>query len=284
VGVSIDGPQKFHDDYRIDKNYQSTFDRVMDGIQALKRNNVEFNTLTTVHKGNEDFPLDIYHFLKENGSKYMQFIPIVERNIINQAGDELHLVPQNFHGKAQVTSWSVDPQKYGDFLCNIFDEWVLNDVGKYFIQLFDITLEAWAGMTPSLCIFQKQCGNAVAMEHNGDIYSCDHFVYPENYLGNIMETSLRKIVASHKQHLFGSAKESKLPKYCRQCDVKFICNGECPKHRFMKTPDGESGLSYLCSGYRKFFHHTAPYMQFMVRELAENQAPANVMKWAIAQK
>jgi uncharacterized protein len=284
IGISIDGPRELHDAYRVDKGGQPTFDRVMRGIETLKRNGVEFNTLTTVHRGNADHPLKVYRFLKENGSGFMQFIPIVER-ISNQATvDGLQLISPSFAGSAKVAPWSVEPRQFGRFLCAIFDEWVRNDVGRYFVQLFDVGLEMWSGMEASLCVFRKQCGAALAMEHSGDLYSCDHFVYPENRLGNIMESPLAELVDSEQQRKFGADKETMLPKYCRECDVRFACNGECPKHRFLTTPDGEPGLNYLCAGYKMFFHHVDPYMQFMARELAAQRPPANVMRWIAAQE
>jgi uncharacterized protein len=180
---------------------------------------------------------------------------------------------------AQVTEWSVKPQQYGKFLCALFDEWVRNDVGKIFVQLFDVTLAAWAGMEPSLCVFQKTCGAAAVLEHNGDIYSCDHFVYPENRLGNIMEQPLADLLRSDPQTRFGRDKRDRLPRYCQDCEVRFICNGECPKHRFTKTPDGEENLNYLCPAYKLFFGHAAPYMEFMANELGAERPPANIMAW-----
>ena len=283
VGLSIDGPRELHDTYRLDKGGQPTFDRVMCGIETLKRNGVEFNTLTTVHRANADHPLAIYRFLKENGSGFMQFIPIVERIAHQVTADGLQLISPDFGEAAQVASWSVEPRQFGRFLCAIFDEWVRNDVGRYYVQLFDVSLEIWAGMEASLCVFRKQCGAALAIEHCGDLYSCDHFVYPQNRLGNIMESPLETLVQSDQQRSFGEAKESTLPRYCRECDVRFACNGECPKHRFASTPDGEAGLNYLCAGYKMFFRHIDPYMRFMAAELASNRAPANVMQWVAAQ-
>ena len=284
IGISIDGPRALHDAYRVDKGGQPTFDRVMRGIETLKRNGVEFNTLTTVHSGNADYPLEVYRFLKENGSGFMQFIPIVERIAHQVTADGLQLVSPEFSGGARVAPWSVEPKQFGRFLSAIFDEWVRNDVGKYFVQIFDVSLETWSGMDASLCVFRKQCGGAMAIEHSGDLYSCDHFVYPQNRLGNIMDSPLVSLVESEQQHSFGEAKESTLPKYCRECDVRFACNGECPKHRFLETPDGEPGLNYLCAGYKLFFHHIDPYMRFMARELAAQRPPANVMRWIAAQE
>ena len=244
---------------------------------------MEFNTLTTVHCGNADHPVEVYRFLKENGSGVMQFIPIAERIAHQVTSDGLHLVSPDFAGAANVAPWSVEPRQFGRFLCAIFDDWVRKDVGRYYVQLFEVSLEIWTGMEPSLCVFAKQCGSALAIEHCGDVYSCDHFVFPENRLGNIMESPLETLVNSEQQRSFGEAKESTLPRYCRECDVRFACNGECPKHRFLITPDGEPGLNYLCAGYKMFFHHVDPYMRFMAAELASNRAPANVMRWVAAE-
>jgi uncharacterized protein len=210
----------------------------------------------------------------------MQFIPIVERKTEITKDEKLSLVSPNYEGNAYVTEWSVKPEKYGDFLIKIFDSWVKNDVGKYFVQIFDIALESWYGMEPSLCVFRKTCGDALALEHNGDLYSCDHYVYPENKLGNILEAHISNLVNSPKQVKFGLDKNISLPNYCYNCEVRFACNGECPKHRFIKTPDGEDGLNYLCSGYKKFFNHIDPFMKLMVNELINKRPPANVMKFA----
>ena len=283
IGISVDGPRELHNAYRVDKGGQPTFDRVMRGIETLKRNKVEFNTLTTVHRANADHPLEVYRFLRENGSGFMQFIPIVERIAHQVTSEGLKLISPDFSGAAGVAPWSVDPRQFGRFLCAVFDEWVRRDVGRTFVQLFDVSLEMWTGMEASLCIFRRQCGSALAIEHSGDLYSCDHFVYPENRLGNIMESPLAALVDTEQQKHFGEAKESALPKYCRECDVRFACNGECPKHRFTKTPDGEAGLNYLCAGYKMFFHHVDPYMRFMAAELAAQRPPANVMRWVAAE-
>ena len=283
IGLSVDGPEEIHDTYRVDKGGQPTFEKVMRGMELLKNCGVEFNTLTTVHAGNQGRALEVYRFLKECGSGFMQFIPIVERVAQQATQDGLQLVSPNFLGTAQVTPWSVESLAFGRFLCAIFDEWVRNDVGKYYVQIFDVSLEMWAGMEASLCVFRRTCGAALALEHSGDLYSCDHFVYPENRLGNIMESPLAALVNSRQQKQFGDEKETKLPKYCRECDVRFACNGECPKHRFATTPDGEPGLNYLCAGYKLFFHHVDKYMRFMAAELTADRAPANVMRWAAVQ-
>jgi uncharacterized protein len=283
VGLSIDGPRELHDKYRLDKGGQPTFDHVMRGLETLKRNGVDFNTLTTVHRANANFPLEIYRFLKDNGSAHMQFIPIVERIAHEVTRDGLQLIAADFDGAARVAPWTVEPRQFGRFLCTIFDEWVRKDAGRYFVQLFDVSLEMWAGLESSLCVFRRQCGAALAIEHCGDIYSCDHFVYPQNRLGNIMESPLESLVDSSQQHRFGEAKETSLPRYCRECDVRFACNGECPKHRFVTAPDGEPGLNYLCVGYKMFFRHVDPYMRFMANELTIGRAPAGVMRWAAEQ-
>lgn len=276
IGLSIDGPEKLHDKLRVNKGGKPTFKNVMKGISFLKKHHVDFNTLTVVHKYNADYPLEIYDFLKEAGSGYMQFIPVVER-----ISSELKLASP-VDKDAVVSEWSVNPLQYGNFLIKIFDQWVRNDVGKYFVQIFDVSLESWVGLQPSLCVFRETCGDAMIIEHNGDIYSCDHFVYPENKLGNILENPLESLIKSKQQQEFGQDKLDSLPNYCLNCEVKFACNGECPKHRFIKTPEGEDGLNYLCAGYKKFFNHIDPYMKFMRDQLRMRKPPAEVMKWAKA--
>lgn len=278
VGVSIDGPAEMHDHYRVDKGNAPTFERVMRGLDKLKQHKVEFNTLTVVNRENSQYPLEVYRFLKEVGSGFMQFIPVVERITAQPATDGLVLIQPSFDRPAEVTEWSVEPLAYGKFLAKIFDEWVKKDVGRYFIQQFDVSLESWLGMEASLCVFRKTCGASLALEHTGDLYSCDHFVYPENKLGNIAEISLEQMAASEQQKSFGLDKLHSLPRMCRQCDVRFACNGECPKHRFLTTPDGEGGLNYLCAGYKHFFHHIHPYMNFMAAELSAGRPPANIMR------
>jgi len=278
VGVSIDGPRELHDCYRVDKGQAPTFDRVIRGISKLKHHEVDFNTLTVVHSRNSEHPLEVYRFLKEIGSGFIQFIPIVERRSALAGEGELKLIKPSSDHPAEVTEWSVVPEAYGKFLSRIFDEWVKKDVGRIFVQLFDVALESWMGMDASLCVFRKTCGSALAMEHTGDLYSCDHFVYPENKLGNIMEAALKTLVDSPEQKAFGQAKLLSLPKMCRTCEVRFACNGECPKHRFLTTPEGEPGLNYLCTGYKHFFRHIDPYMQFMAAELKAGRPPANIMR------
>jgi len=279
IGLSIDGPREIHDKYRVHKSGQSSFDAVMNGLNYLKKNNVEFNTLTCVQKDNSYKPLDVYNFLKDIGSRYMQFIPIVERKALHAKNNELELVLPSYKNEAVITDWSVEPLQYGKFMMAIFDEWVKQDVGSYFVQLFDVCLGIWCGQEASLCVFKETCGQALALEHNGDVYSCDHYVYTEHKLQNIMEKPLKNIVDSEKQIQFGLDKKIKLPNYCLKCDVRFACNGECPKNRFMKTPEGEDGLNYLCDGYKYFFHNIDPYMKFMANELSNKRPPANVIGW-----
>ena len=280
VGISIDGPAEIHNKYRVSKGNKPTFDFVIRGIEYLKKHNVEFNTLTVVQSDNSKYPLEIYRFLKEIGSGFMQFIPIVERISEVETNDGLSLVSPDYEKNAVVSDWSVNPKTYGNFLISIFDEWVRNDVGNYYVQIFDVALEAWVGNNPSLCIFNDTCGDAMAIEHNGDLYSCDHYVYPENLLGNILEEPMESLINSEQQEIFGKYKKDSLPKYCKNCNVRFVCNGECPKHRFIKTPNGEDGLNYLCEGYYKFFNHIDPYMKIMASHLMNKSAPANVMFWA----
>ena len=280
IGLSIDGPRKLHDTYRLDKGQKPTFDRVMDGINLLKKHRVEFNTLTVVSASNAKHPLEVYEFLREVGSGYIQFIPLVERlpgesAVVN--GLDFAEPPESGQLPSPVTRWSVPSELYGDFLITIFNEWVSRDVGKVFVQMFDVSLGIWSGHGPGLCLFLENCGEALAVEHNGDLYSCDHFVYPKYHLGNIMNDSLGAMVNSDQQRSFGQAKSETLPKYCRECDVRFACHGECPKHRFLTTPDGEEGLNYLCTGYKKYFHHVDPYMKKMAELMQARKAPANIM-------
>lgn len=275
VGVSIDGPQEFHDEYRRTRSGGPSFQKVMRGIRTLNRHNVEWNALAVVNDFNGDYPLEFYRFFKSIGCHYIQFTPIVER--IEQHADGRHLaaVDEDSH---QMADFSVDPDQWGDFLCALFDEWVRQDVGEYYIQLFDATLANWVGVEPGVCSMAKTCGHAGVMEYNGDVYSCDHFVFPQYKLGNIAEKSLYEMMHSERQMAFGTNKRKALPRQCRECEFLFACNGECPKNRFARTADGEAGLNYLCRGYRKFFRHVKPYMDFMANEYLNDRAPANVME------
>jgi uncharacterized protein len=280
VGISIDGPKRFHDTYRVDKGGLPTFARVIRGLEVLKRHGVEFNILTVVNRKNSYYPLEVYRFLKRHGSGYIQFIPAVERIAGTRRSHGVTISDSAQKVPATVSDRSVEPEAFGRFLCAVFDEWVRNDVGTQFVQLFDVALEMWMGMDASLCVFRRTCGSAMALEHNGDLYSCDHFVNPENRLGNIMESPLASLATSAQQRAFGSAKNDSLPQYCRDCDVRFACNGECPRNRFAMTPSGEPGLNYLCAGYKMFFQHIDPCMRFMANELRNRRPPANVMSWA----
>lgn len=279
IGISIDGPQEIHDFFRIDKAERPTFDRVVHGIELLKKHGVEFNTLTVVPKDNALYPLEVYNFLKETGSGYIQFIPIVERARTGGSEEDILLVGPE-HKDAEVTDWTVIPEEYGEFLITIFDEWVRKDVGKVFVQIFDVTLANWVSQPGGLCVFSETCGNAMVLEHNGDLYCCDHFVYPHYLLGNVRQKTLKEMALSAQQYTFGQAKLLDLPKCCMDCEYRFACHGECPKHRFVKTPDGEDGLNYLCKAYKMFFSYVHPYMQYMGDELTAQRPPANVMKWA----
>jgi len=278
VGISIDGPRAMHDAYRVDKGGQPTFDKVMRGLGHLRERKVEYNVLTTLHRANADHPLEVYRFLRDEcGARYMQFIPIIER-FADEATEWRSWRDRPFYTQtgANVTARSVTAKQYGKFHSGVFDEWVRTDVGRVFVQLFDTTLENWYSGQTSLCIHRATCGTSLAMEHNGDVYSCDHFVEPRFKLGNIAEKPLVDLVNSAQQRWFGEYKNASLPKYCRECDVRFACHGGCPKDRFISAPDGEPGLNYLCEGYKLFFHHVAPAMGVMVQLLHENRAPSEI--------
>ncbi|MDY7077345.1 MAG: anaerobic sulfatase maturase [Chloroflexota bacterium] len=269
IGLSIDGPRTLHDTYRVDKGGKPTFERVMTGLSFLKKHLVEFNILTTVHAANADYPLEVYRFLRDEVStQFVQFIPIVTRD--NETG---------FQEGDAVTARSVTGRQYGDFLIAVFDEWVRQDVGRVFVQIFDVALGAWSGQRSGLCVFEETCGTGLAMEHNGDLYACDHFVEPKYMLGNILETPLVEMARSEQQQRFGAAKRDALPRYCQECTVRFVCNGGCPKNRLLYTPDGEPGLNYLCEGYRSFFGHIDRPMHMMAAELEAGRSPANVMSY-----
>lgn len=287
VGLSIDGPRELHDLYRVDKKGQPSFDQVMRGLRLLQKHNVEYNTLTVVHRENARKPLEVYRFLKKIGSKFLQFIPLVERQSTTTAvtvnglslAEPPMLGPQaSRENLAAVTPWSVLPEDYGRFLCSIYDTWVRGDVGQVYVQMFDVCLGIWSGHGSSICLFTENCGKALAIEHNGDLYSCDHYVYPRYHLGNVLNQSLAELVDSPAQQQFGLDKSQTLPQYCRSCEVRFACNGECPKHRFLNTPDGESGLNYLCAAYKQFFKHIDPTMKQMTALLQAGQPPARIME------
>lgn len=267
VGLSLDGPRHLHDAYRRDKGGGPTFDRVMAGLSLLMKHCVEFNILACVHTLNAEHPLEVYRFFRDElQARFVQFIPIVER-----------AMPSSYQQGSQVTTRSVTGRQYGDFLITIFDEWVRCDVGQVYIQLFDVALAAWLGRPAGLCVFEPTCGAALALEHNGDLYACDHFVEPRFLLGNLLQTPLVDLVSSPSQVQFGLNKQALLPRYCRQCPVRFVCQGGCPKNRLLETPEGEPGLNALCQGYRAFFTHIDPFMRFMVDELRAGRPPANIM-------
>jgi uncharacterized protein len=292
VGLSLDGPARLHNAYRVDKQGGDTYDAVLRGLRLLKKHNVEFNTLTVVNRANARHPLEVYRFLRDIGSGFLQFIPLVERLPDGEAvklGLDLALPPRSDeeeHRRLPVTGPSVEPKLYGEFLCTIFDEWVSRDVGKTFVQIFDVTLGNWLGGSHrgGLCVFSETCGTALAMEHNGDVYACDHYVYPQYQLGNILNRSLGEMVSSEFQREFGRAKADTLPRYCRECEVRHLCHGECPKHRFLRTPDGEAGLNYLCRAYKMFFKHSAEAMQHMAMLIRSGRTPAEIMSQAVVSR
>ncbi|MDO4790136.1 MAG: anaerobic sulfatase-maturation protein [Porphyromonas sp.] len=273
IGISIDGTSEQHDKYRKDKKGIGTHSDVVRGIELLKRFDIPFNILAVVNDFNADRPLEFYRFFKDLGCKYIQFSPAVERTYYSD--NSLSLPSETFE-KVKVASYSVSPAQWGRFLIAIFDEWVRNDVGEIFVQIFDATLSNWVGLSPGVCIFAERCGNALALEQNGDVYSCDHFVFPRFRLGNIRQTPLAEMVYGEKQRAFGESKRTSLPEQCLSCTYLFACNGECPKNRFATTASGEEGLNYLCAGYYAFFHHVAPYMDFM-KELLRQQLPPSLI-------
>lgn len=267
IGLSLDGPAHVHDAFRVNKGGKPTHSLVMAGLDSLHRHQVEYNILTTVHSANAPHPLEVYRFIRDEvKASFVQFIPIVQRD--NQTG---------YQEGNRVTDRSVSGRSYGRFLNAVFDEWVCRDVGKVFVQMFDVTLAGWVGHPPGLCIFDETCGRALALEHNGDLYACDHYVEPRYHLGNTRREALPVLVNSEVQQAFGEAKKDSLPGFCRACEVRFLCNGGCPKNRILKTPQGEDGLNILCDGYKDFFTHTEPAMRFMADELRSGRPPAGIM-------
>lgn len=260
VGISIDGPQDMHDAYRMKRNGGPTWEKVMQGIEMLDRYEVEWNAMAVVNDITAARPLDFYRFFRDKiECRYLQFTPVVER--IRRHEDGRHLAHVMDGDEYAVAPFSVTPEAWGSFLCTMFDEWYNNDVGEMFVQTFEATLANWAGMTPGVCSLSDWCGHAAVMEHNGDIYCCDHFVFPEYYLGNIRNRGILDMLNSERQMAFADMKTKGLPTQCRQCRWQFACHGECPRNRFAKTKDGEPGLNYLCEGYRRYFEHVAPFME-----------------------
>lgn len=276
VGISIDGPQPDHDHYRLTAAGKPSWKKVMQGIKLLKKHGVEWNAMAVVNAYNANHPLEFYRFFKENGCQFLQFTPIVERLTRHEDGRTLaSLVDKD---EISLSEASVAPEQWGYFLCAIFDEWVRKDVGKIFVEIFDCTLANWMGISPGICAYSKECGHAGVMEHNGDVYSCDHFVFPEYKLGNIRDYSLIDMLYGEQQQEFSRLKHSSLPRQCKECDMEFACHGECPKNRFMKDKYGDSGLNYLCPGYYHYYQHVAPYMDYMKQELMSQRPPSNIMK------
>lgn len=273
VGLSVDGPSDFHDEYRRDAAGKPTFLKTMRGINILNKHGVRWNAMAVVNDYNADYPEEFYDFFKEIGCNFIQFAPIVER--ITPEGD---LAPVTDNSPdLRLSDMSVSPEQWGEFLCRLFDRWVKEDVGKVYVQIFDATLANWVGVAPGVCSMAETCGHAAAMEWNGDVYACDHFVFPEYKLGNIHSDTFVNMMGSDRQLAFGAAKRDGLPSQCRNCQFLFACHGECPKNRFAVTADGEPGLNYLCKGYKRFFSHVKPYMDFMAAEYKAGRAPANVM-------
>lgn len=276
VGISIDGPQPDHDHYRLTAAGKPSWQKVMQGIKLLKKHGVEWNAMAVVNAYNVNHPLEFYRFFKENGCQFLQFTPIVERLTRHEDGRTLASLADK--DEIPLSEASVAPEQWGYFLCAIFDEWVRKDVGKIFVEIFDCTLANWMGISPGICAYSKECGHAGVMEHNGDVYSCDHFVFPEYKLGNIRDHSLIDMLYGEQQQEFSRLKHSSLPRQCKECDMEFACHGECPKNRFMKDKYGDSGLNYLCPGYYHYYQHVAPYMDYMKQELMAQRPPSNIMK------
>lgn len=276
VGISIDGPQPYHDHYRLTAAGKPSWKKVMQGIKLLKKHGVEWNAMAVVNAYNANHPIEFYRFFKENGCQFLQFTPIVERLTRHEDGRTLASLADK--DEIPLSEASVAPEQWGYFLCAIFDEWVRKDVGKIFVEIFDCTLANWMGISPGICAYSKECGHAGVMEHNGDVYSCDHFVFPEYKLGNIRDHSLIDMLYGEQQQEFSRLKHSSLPRQCKECDMEFACHGECPKNRFMKDKYGDSGLNYLCPGYYHYYQHVAPYMDYMKQELMAQRPPSNIMK------
>ena len=276
VGISIDGPQPDHDHYRLTAAGKPSWKKVMQGIKLLKKHGVEWNAMAVVNAYNANHPLEFYRFFKENGCQFLQFTPIVERLTRHEDGRTLASLADK--DEISLSEASVAPEQWSYFLCAIFDEWVRKDVGKIFVEIFDCTLANWMGVSPGICAYSKECGHAGVMEHNGDVYSCDHFVFPEYKLGNIRDHSLIDMLYGEQQQEFSRLKHSSLPRQCKECDMEFACHGECPKNRFMKDKYGDSGLNYLCLGYYHYYQHVAPYMDYMKQELMAQRPPSNIMK------
>lgn len=276
IGLSLDGPEDIHDAFRRDCGGAPTFARVMKGVELMKRTGVEFNILSTVNARSEGRGVEVYRFLRSL-NRYMQFLPVVE--YVRMRPGKRPLIVSPDEEDAVEAPWSVSAKGYGQFMCDVFDEWVKYDVGNCFVQLFDVTLANWCGVPPSLCAFAEVCGDGLVVEHNGDVYSCDHFVYPEYRLGNIKDGELSGMYRSNEQQLFGRDKRDALPLECKRCNYYFLCHGECPKHRFAYAGNGEPYMNALCQGYKMFFRHTDPYMRYMKTLVEKGEPASEVMKW-----
>ena len=283
VGLSLDGPREIHNAYRVDKGGKGSFDEVIHGWRALVNHAVDFNILCTVHDRNENHGREVYRFFRDElGAHHIQFIPIIERVAGPATPDSSGVSswrerPLYVQDGSDVTDRSIQPERWGQFLIDVFEEWVRRDVATVYVQMFDVALANWVGEQPDLCVYSETCGRALTIEHTGDVYSCDHFVEPKYLLGNIRETDLVELVGSPQQEAFGLAKRDTLPEYCLQCDVRFACHGGCPKDRFRDTPTGDGGLNYLCAGYKRFFHHIDDTMSFMAQQLRQGRAPSDAM-------
>ncbi len=277
IGVSLDGPQEIHDAYRRDRGNAPTFGKVMAAIERMQRHKVEYNILATVNSKSEGRGREVYDFLRRAGN-FIQFLPVVE--YVRHRDGKRPLIVSPDVEDAVPAPWSVSSDGFGEFMCDVFDEWIKCDVGSRFVQLFDVTLANWCGVPPSLCAFCETCGDAPVVEHNGDVYSCDHFVYPEYRLGNIQTSSLAGMYSSEEHQSFGRDKREALPMECKRCTYNFLCRGECPKHRFATSKNGEPYMNTLCGGYKKFFRHSDPYMRHMKMLLQKERSPMEVMHWA----
>jgi uncharacterized protein len=280
VGVSIDGPREIHDYHRRGVGKTSTWEKVMRGINLLRDHGVSFHTMTAITRHSARYPIQIYKFLKDLGSSYQQYAPVVERYLKHKTTIEPELAAPHVRLGAALTTWSVPPESYGEFMVSIFNEWIRNDVGKVFVQLFETTLANWLKEDPGLCLFRKYCGNSLMMEQNGDVYACEHYVFPEYLRGNIMHEPLLEVALSGEQVSFGFNKHDQLPDMCRACEFLFACHGECPKNRISTTPDGEYGLNYLCPGFKRFFSHVSPFMDHMATQIRNGKSPLSVKKFA----
>jgi len=278
IGISIDGPAELHDSYRVNRSGKGSHHKVIQAINLLKRYQVEFNLLAVVSQNNVNQPEKVYNYLKSLGTAHIQFIPLVEREATDVKADEIRLIGPNFKRQAQVTKWSVPSLEYGQFLSRIFDLWVRQDIGKVFVQIFESTLATWCDYPAQMCIFSEKCGHAFALEANGDLYNCDHYVYPEHKIGNVNQLSITEMNQSKQANQFGEDKKLKIASDCQHCAFLKQCHGDCPKHRFMPSATGENNLSYFCEGYKQFFNHCTPYMKTMRSLIANHTSPALLME------